>query len=490
MTVRVRIAPSPTGDPHVGTAYIGLLNWCFARRHGGKFVLRIEDTDRTRCTEASAQAIYRSLKWLGLTYDEGPDVGGDRGPYVQSERVKLGIYRRYADQLVAQGDAYPCFCDAPTLDAMRKQQLAEKKPVMYDRRCRHLAPAEAARRVAAGEAHVIRMKTPTEGDFTYKDRLRAKPTTKAWAEIDDQVLLKADGWPTYHLAAVVDDHLMGITHVIRAEEWLNSLPKHIWLNQHLGFQAPEYVHVGLLRNADKSKISKRKNPTSLLWYEKQGYLPEALLNFLAQLGHSHPEAKEQFSIQEMAGFFDLDRINVAGPVFDMKKLDHLQGLWFRQLPPERMRDEVVRAVDTRFAELFPLVRERLTRGGDFLTLAEPFYAASVNHHLDDLLPKGAEKDKIRGVLEALAKALKEAQAADTWTVPAIEAAVRAACAAETAKAPEDAAVAALWSPKVAFSALRVAVTGRRESPPLFDTIAAIGATRCLERIAAAVQKLR
>ncbi|MBN8527370.1 MAG: glutamate--tRNA ligase, partial [Planctomycetes bacterium] len=436
MTVRVRIAPSPTGDPHVGTAYIGLLNWCFARRHGGKFVLRIEDTDRTRCTEASAQAIYRSLKWLGLNYDEGPDVGGDRGPYVQSERVKLGIYRRYADQLVAQGDAYPCFCDAPTLDAMRKQQLADKKPVMYDRRCRCLDPAEAARRVAAGEAHVIRMKTPTEGDFTYKDRLRAKPTTKAWAEIDDQVLLKADGWPTYHLAAVVDDHLMGITHVIRAEEWLNSLPKHIWLNQHLGFQAPEYVHVGLLRNADKSKISKRKNPTSLLWYEKQGYLPEALLNFLAQLGHSHPEAKEQFSIQEMAGFFDLDRINVAGPVFDMKKLDHLQGLWFRQLPPERMRDEVVRAIDTRFAELFPLVRERLTRGGDFLTLAEPFYAAAVNHHLDDLLPKGADKDKIRGVLEVLAKALKEAQGADTWTVPAIEAAVRAACAAETAKAPK------------------------------------------------------
>jgi glutamyl-tRNA synthetase len=490
MTVRVRIAPSPTGDPHVGTAYIGLLNWCFARRHGGKFILRIEDTDRARCSEASAKAIYDSLKWLGLNYDEGPDVGGDRGPYVQSERVALGIYRRYADQLVAQGDAYPCFCCSADLDAMRKAQLAAKQPVMYDRRCRNLAPAEAARRAAAGEAHVIRMKTPLEGDFTYKDRLRAKPTTKAWADIDDQVLLKADGWPTYHLAAVVDDHLMGITHVIRAEEWLNSLPKHLWLNHHLGFTPPEYVHVGLLRNADKSKISKRKNPTSLLWYRQQGYLPEALLNFLAQLGHSHPDGTEQFSIQDMGAFFDLDRINVAGPVFDLKKLDHLQGLWFRQLSPERMRDEVVRAIDERFAQLFPLVKERLTRGGDFISLAEPFYAVTVNHRADELVPKGHEPLQIRGVLECFAKALKEAQAADTWTPAGTEAAVRAACAAELAKAPEDAAVAALWSPKIAFSALRVAVTGRTNSPPLFETIAALGATRCLERLVAAAGKLR
>jgi glutamyl-tRNA synthetase len=373
---------------------------------------------------------------------------------------------------------------------MRKAQMAAKQPIMYDRRCRAIDPAEAARRVAAGETHVVRMKTPTEGDFSYKDRLRAKPTVKAWADIDDQVLLKGDGWPTYHLAAVVDDHLMGITHVIRAEEWLNSLPKHIWLNQHLGFTPPEYVHVGLLRNADKSKISKRKNPTSVLWYRQQGYLPEALLNFLAQLGHSHPEGKEQFSIQDLGSCFDLDRINVAGPVFDLKKLDHIQGLWFRQLPTERMRDEVVRAVDERFAQLFPLVRERLTRGADFISLAEPFYAVTVNHRVDELVPKGAEPAQIRGVLEAFAKALKEVQAAEQWTAAGTEAAVRAVCAAEIAKAPEDAAIAALWSPKIAFSALRVAVTGRPNSPPLFDTIAALGAVRCLERLAAATLKLR
>ena len=461
MTVRVRIAPSPTGEPHVGTAYIGLLNWCFARRHGGKFILRIEDTDQTRCTPESAQAIYRSLKWLGLTYDEGPDVGGTHGPYVQSERVKLGIYRKYADQLVEQGDAYHCFCTAADLATMRAAQSAAKLPIMYDRRCRMIPVAEAKVRAATGVAHVIRMKTPLEGDFVYKDRLRKQPIVKSWKDIDDQVLLKGDGWPTYHLAAVVDDHLMGITHVIRAEEWLNSLSKHIWLNQHLGFTPPEYVHVGLLRNADKSKISKRKNPTSLLWYERQGFLPEALLNFLAQLGHSHPEGKDQFSLADMAGFFDLDRINVVGPVFDLKKLDHIQGLWFRQLSPERMRDEVVRAVDTRFSELFPLLKERLTRGGDFLAQSEPFYAVAVTHHLEDLLPKGVEKDKARAVLEAFQKAIKELQAADSpWNTATVEAAIRAVCTEQSKQpaepTPDDVARAALWSPKIAFSLLRIA----------------------------------
>lgn len=495
MTVRVRIAPSPTGEPHVGTAYIGLLNWCFARRHGGKFVLRIEDTDQTRCTPESAQAIYRSLKWLGLDYDEGPDVGGDRGPYVQSERVKLGIYRRFSDQLITQGDAYRCFCTSADLDAMRKAQTAAKLPVMYDRRCRDLDPAASAARAAAGEAHVVRMKSPLSGDSVYTDRLRKNPVVKAWKDIDDQVLLKADGWPTYHLAAVVDDHLMGITHVIRAEEWLNSLPKHLWLNQHLGFTAPEYVHVGLLRNADKSKISKRKNPTSLLWYERQGYLPAALLNFLGQLGHSHPEGKDQFSAADMAATFDLDRINVGGPVFDLRKLDHLQGLWFRQLSPQAMRDEVVRAIDVRFAELFPLVQQRLTRGTDFIGLAEPFYATTVTHRVDDLLPKGLEKEPARQVLEAFLKAIKELQAGGgVWAAATIEPAIQAICA-EQAKQPEaptpaDAERARVWSPKVAYALLRVAVTGRRESPPLFDTIAVIGATSCQERIAAAIAKLR
>jgi glutamyl-tRNA synthetase len=497
MTVRVRIAPSPTGDPHVGTAYIGLMNYCFAKHHGGKFVLRIEDTDQTRCTEESAQNIYAAMKWMGLNYDEGPDVGGEHGPYVQSERVKLGLYRKFADQLIAQGDAYYCFATARELEAMKARQRAANEPIMYDRRYRGYDHQEALKRAATGEAYVIRMKTPIEGEFVYKDRLRKQPVVKAWKDIDDQVLLKSDGWPTYHLAAVVDDHLMKITHVIRAEEWLNSLPKHIWLNEKLGFTPPEYVHVGLLRNADKSKISKRKNPTSLKWYQAQGFLPEALLNFLALLGHSHPEGKEKFPLDEMIGFFDLDRINVAGPVFDLAKLRHLQGLYFRELSPERAKQEVMRAVESRFAGLFPLLNERMTCGGDFLAQAEPFYATAVTHHVEDLVPKGLDKAQAKALIETLHKDLKNFAAGEqaVWDAPSLEALVRGIItdrsqAPAIGATPEQVAAAALWQNKTIFSLLRVAATGRRETPPLFDTLAQIGQMLVLERLGAAMMKLK
>jgi len=496
--VRVRIAPSPTGDPHVGTAYIGLINYCFAKRHGGQFILRIEDTDQSRCTSESAQAIYDSLRWLGLRYDEGPDVGGDRGPYVQSERVKLGLYRRYADQLVEQGDAYYCFCSERDLEQMRKRQKAGNEPLMYDRRHRGGDLAEAKARAVQGEAYVIRMKAPMEGESVYRDRLRKQPVAKAWKDIDDQVLLKSDGWPTYHLAAVVDDHLMGITHVIRAEEWLNSLPKHLWLNQKLGFTAPEYVHVGLLRNADKSKISKRKNPTSLRWYQQQGYLPEALLYFLALLGHSHPDGKDKFSVDEMIGFFDLDRINVTGPVFDLQKLRHLQGLYFRELPAERVREEIHRAVDSWFAPLQPLFGERLIMGSDFFGQAEPFTAWSVSPHPDDLVPKGLDKAQARLLFTGLQELFQKHQKAEdaTWDATALEALVRtqmtlATTLAEAAAASDQVKTAAvLWQPKPVFMALRVAVTGRKETPPLFDTLALIPPARIIERLGLAQQRLK
>ena len=496
MTVRVRIAPSPTGDPHVGTAYIGLLNYAFAKKHGGKFILRIEDTDQTRCTPESAQAIYDSLRWLGLQYDEGPDVGGAYGPYVQSDRVKAGIYQRYADQLVNQGDAYYCFCTSRELDSMKARQRANNEPIMYDRRHRGIDMAEAKTRAANGEPYVIRMKTPIEGEFVYKDRLRKQATAKAWKEIDDQVLLKSDGWPTYHLAAVVDDHLMGITHVIRAEEWLNSLPKHIWLNEHLGFTAPEYVHVGLLRNADKSKISKRKNPTSLKWYQSQGYLSEALLNFLALLGHSHPDGIEKFSLDEMCRFFDLDRVNVAGPVFDMTKLRHMQGQYFRELSPERMRAEVHKSIDQRFNDLLPLFKERMAFGGDFVWQSEPFYADAVTHQADDLVPKGLEKAQSKMLLENTQAAIKRYIAGDNavWDVPSLEALIRKLLEDRSAElpdaTPEQQAQAKLWSPKNLFMLLRVAVTGKKESPPLFDTMVMIGQAKVIERLGLAQQKLR
>lgn len=480
MSVRVRIAPSPTGDPHVGTAYIALLNYCFARSQGGSFVLRIEDTDQSRCSDSSKQAIMDSLRWLGLTYDEGPDIGGDYGPYIQSERVAQGIYRQYAEQLVEQGDAYYCFCTSRELDAMRNRQRQNNEPIMYDRRHRGLSLEEARQRIAHGDEHVIRMKTPLEGEHVYKDRLRKQPVVKHWKEIDDQVLLKADGWPTYHLAAVVDDHLMGISHVIRAEEWLNSLPKHIWLNEKLGFEAPQYIHVGLLRNGDKSKISKRKNPTNVLWYRDQGYLPQALLNFLALLGHSHPDEREQFDLDEMVRIFNIDRLNVAGPVFDLQKLRHLQGLYFRDLDDAGQRQAVHDAIDLRMDELMPLVSERMVFGGDFTWLSATFFAENVTHHLEDLVPKKWDAAQTGKALEQFQSAMKKAIKRNDfiWQAAQLEELVRT-----FAEEKE-------YKPREFFMALRVAATGSRETPPLFETMEVIGQIKVAERLSIAVRKLK
>ena len=316
--VRVRVAPSPTGDPHVGTAYIALFNLCFARRSGGKFLLRIEDTDQARSTPESEQAIFDALHWLGLDYDEGPDVGGDFGPYRQSERSE--IYQRKIRKLLDCGHAYCCFCTTERLAEVRQAQKAEKQRIGYDRHCRDLDPAQAEKRVAAGEPHVVRLAVPLEGETTFHDMLRGAITFQN-AEIDDQVLLKSDGFPTYHLANVVDDHLMEITHVCRAEEWITSTPKHVLLYNAFGWEFPEFVHMPLLRNKDRSKISKRKNPTSLYWYRDQGYLPAALLNFLGLMGYSMPDGREVFNLQEMIDSFSWERVTTGGPIFDMEKLD-------------------------------------------------------------------------------------------------------------------------------------------------------------------------
>src|SRR5881628_453695 len=272
MSVRTRIAPSPTGDPHVGTAYVALFNYAWARRNGGRFVLRIEDTDRQRSHPASERMIFEALRWLGLTWDEGPDVGGAHGPYRQSERTEF--YRRHAEELLRRGGAYLCFCTPERLEALRAEQREKKLPSGYDGRCRSLPPEEARRRRAAGEAHVVRLAMPSEDSMVVADLLRGDIRFER-PQMDDQVLLKSDGFPTYHLANVVDDHLMGITHVIRAEEWLSSLPKHVQLYRAFEWEMPVFCHLPLLRNADRSKISKRRNPVSLNHYRRAGYLPEA-----------------------------------------------------------------------------------------------------------------------------------------------------------------------------------------------------------------------
>ncbi len=324
--VRTRVAPSPTGDPHVGTAYIAMFNIAFAHVNNGEFILRIEDTDQNRYTEGSEQMIFDTLNWLGLTWAEGPDIGGPVGPYRQSER--FGIYGDYARQLVEKGEAYYCFCTPERLDNLRERQKAMKKAPGYDGHCRSLTKEEIEAKLAAGEPYVIRLKMPYEGETVIHDRLRGDIVFEN-SKIDDQVLLKADGFPTYHLANVVDDHLMGITHVIRAEEWISSTPKHIQLYKAFGWEQPEFIHMPLLRNSDRTKISKRKNPVSLNWYKDEGYLKEGLLNFLGLMAYSFKDGKEIFSLQEFKDTFNIDNVSLGGPVFDLVKLGWINNQHMR-----------------------------------------------------------------------------------------------------------------------------------------------------------------
>ncbi|MGM0508220.1 MAG: glutamate--tRNA ligase [Fusobacteriota bacterium] len=331
--VRVRIAPSPTGDPHVGTAYIALFNYAFAKKNDGEFLLRIEDTDQTRSTKESEQQIFDSLRWLGLDWSEGPDVGGDFGPYRQSERFDL--YSKYGKQLVEEGKAYYCFCTRERLDKLRARQKAMKKAPGYDGHCRKLSEKEIQERLDNGEDYVIRLKMPYEGQTIVKDKLRGDVSFDN-DKIDDQVLLKSDGFPTYHLANVVDDHLMGISHVIRAEEWIASTPKHIQLYKAFGWKEPEWVHMPLLRNKDKTKISKRKNPVSLNYYRENGYLKEAMLNFLGLLGWSIGDNKEIFTLDEMVENFTFDNISLGGPVFDRRKLNWINNKYIKDYDLDKL----------------------------------------------------------------------------------------------------------------------------------------------------------
>ena len=338
MKVRTRIAPSPTGFPHVGTAYIALFNLCFAKQHGGEFILRIEDTDQLRSTPESEKMILDSLRWLGIEWSEGPDVGGPHAPYRQSERMH--IYKQYALELVAKGHAFYCFASAEVLDQMRAEQQARGESPKYDGRGLKLSQEEVQRRLEAGEPHVIRMKVPEEGICKVNDLLRGEVDIP-WAQVDMQILLKTDGLPTYHLANVVDDHLMQITHVFRGEEWLPSAPKHQLLYHYFGWDMPQLCHMPLLRNPDKSKLSKRKNPTSINYYRDIGVLPEALLNYLGRMGWSMPDEREVFTLQDMMDNFDIHRVSLGGPVFDVDKLNWLNGQWIKGLSPVQLLERIL-----------------------------------------------------------------------------------------------------------------------------------------------------
>ena len=411
MTVRTRIAPSPTGDPHVGTAYVALFNMAFARSQGGQFLLRIEDTDRTRSTPESEKAILDALHWLGLDWDEGPDNGGPHGPYRQSERSD--IYRHHADLLLQTGKAFRCFCSTHRLDSLRKTQMEDKQQVGYDGHCLHLSSEDVAARLANHEPHVVRMEVPREGQCTFDDMLRGEISID-WAQIDMQVLLKEDGMPTYHLANVVDDHLMEITHVIRGEEWINSAPKHILLYQYFGWERPVFCHLPLLRNTDKSKLSKRKNPTSILFYQRMGYLPEALLNYLGRMGWSMPDEREKFTLADMLEVFDIQRVSLGGPVFDVEKLSWLNGMWIREeLSDEQLADRLQEwALNReRLMAFLPFAKQRMETLSDIAPLGNYLVSGMLPISADDLKATGMDEEQL---VIALQFALWRLESVQVW----------------------------------------------------------------------------
>jgi glutamyl-tRNA synthetase len=481
--VRVRIAPSPTGAPHVGTAYIGLFNYAFARTHGGKFIIRIEDTDQARSASRYEAAILRSLRWIGLQWDEGPDVGGPHGPYRQSER--LHIYQEYAQTLLDNGTAYRCWCTPERLEAVRQQQRQAKQTMRYDGHCRDLSSAAQQALQAQGPPAVIRLRVPLTGATVVQDAFRGAIPFEH-QQIDDQVLLKSDGFPTYHLANVVDDHLMRISHVIRAEEWISSTPKHLLLYQAFDWQPPVFMHMPLLRNADKSKISKRKNPVSLEYYERQGYLPEALLNFLALMGWSMPDEREVFSLDEMIQAFSFERISLGGPVFDLQKLDWLNGMYLRQLTPaglgQRLQTQMLQPKMQRLTDpaylrgVTLLLQERLHTLGDFHTMAAFFYDEPLVYDKTLLVPSGRKPQETAKLLTEVGEQLQ--RYAGPWQDAELEAFMRTYLAD------------AKWDARSLFMTLRVAMTGRTASPPLFAVMQVLGPDVCIARLEDAVAALQ
>lgn len=474
MTVRTRIAPSPTGDPHVGTAYIALFNLCFARSQGGQFILRIEDTDQSRSTAQSEQAIFDSLNWLGITWDEGPDVGGPHGPYRQSERRE--IYQQHAQILLDKGHAFHCFCTPERLQELRAQQMENKQTPGYDGHCMHLHAEEVAQRLAAGEPSVIRMQVPREGTCTFWDQLRGDIEID-WQQVDMQILMKADGMPTYHLANVVDDHLMGITHVIRGEEWINSAPKHQLLYQYFGWEMPKLCHMPLLRNPDKSKLSKRKNPTSINYYRRMGFLPEAVLNYLGRMGWSMPDEREKFRLDEMVANFDINRVSLGGPIFDLEKLSWLNGSWIREdltLPQFAARVQEWALNEDYLMRIAPLLKERVELFSDIVPMAAFFCAGTLNIGEQDFAHKSLDQELCKRILQFTLWRLETEQ---DWSRDNLENIIKGMAEKMELKIRDY------------LFPLFVAIAGTAVSTSVFDSMAVLGADMSRARLRHGVEVL-
>jgi glutamyl-tRNA synthetase len=482
MSVRLRVAPSPTGDPHVGTAYMSLFNLAFVRQQGGQFILRIEDTDRGRYVEDSERQIFETLRWLGLDWDEGPDKGGPYAPYRQSER--LDTYAPFVSQLIESGHAYYCWCSTDRLASMREEQQRAKRPTGYDRLCYGKTRDERALLPGFSETPVVRMLIPDDVSLTFDDLIRGELSAP---RPDDQVIVKGDGFPTYHLAVVVDDHLMGITHVVRGEEWISSTPKHLLLYDWLGWERPAFAHMPLLRNTDRSKISKRKNPAArLLWFRERGYLPEALRNFLALMGYSMPDGEEVFTFDEMVASFDWARVNPVGPVFDLTKLDWLNGHYIRTLTSSDLAtrmlpylQEAALVADPPSSEELallaaatPLVQERIALLSDAVPMLGFLFVSDDAFTVE---PEAAAKALGETGTPALTAALAALEQVPQWRADVIKEVLEAALV-----------VGLGLKPRHAFTPLRVAVTGRTVSPPLFESMELLGRERSLARLRSAL----
>ena len=452
---------------------MALFNWVFARHHGGQFILRIEDTDRERSDAKAESMILDALRWAGIEWDEGPDQEGPCGPYRQSERVD--IHRRHARRLVEEDKAFYCFCDADRLDALRRAQRQRRETPRYDGLCAGLDAAAGAARVAAGEPHVVRMRVPSDGVCRFEDRLRGTIEIP-WSQVDMQILLKGDGFPTYHLAVVVDDHLMGITHVLRGDDWISSMPKHQLLYRYFGWDMPEHAHLPLLRNTDRSKLSKRRNPTSLHYFRDVGYLPEALLNYLGLMGWSMPDEREIFSVEEMVAAFDLDRVSTAGPVFDLEKLNWLNGQYIRRLTPAEFADRVARWMLNRgrLEPLVPMIQSRTERFIDIAPQVDYLLGERRGLTPDLFRHKTLTADDCKRVLH---HSLAMMTTVRTWESGELMGQCRALAAAMDLKLRDF------------LFPLFVAVSGRSAALPLFDSMAFLGPDLTRARLRGALAAL-
>lgn len=465
--VRVRIAPSPTGsDLHIGNVYTALLNFVFARKNNGKFIIRIEDTDRTRLIRDAENKILASLKWFNLVYDEGPDIGGPFAPYRQSERLQ--IYKKFALTLIEKSHAYYCFCDSKRLEQIRLRQQELHKPTLYDGTCRKLNPLVASKR-AISEKFVIRLKVPKSGVTAFHDLIRGEISFENKL-IDDQILLKSDGFPTYHLAVVIDDHLMEISHIIRAEEWISSTPKHILIYKSFGWKLPVFAHGPILRNPDKSKLSKRKNPVWASWYRQQGFLPEAILNYLALMGWSHPDGKDIFSIEEFIDKFRLQDLKPVGPAFDIRKLEWLNGEYIRQTQNPRLKTQIYDHLEKKFSatligKTVPLVKERIKKLSDYLPLCRFFFEEPKENEID----LSTKKTLFKEITQSLEKV-------DNWQADKI------------GRTMQNLAKKLNINNSEFFMVLRVAVSGQKITPPLNESMELLGKEKVLARIKSAISK--